>query len=307
MTNLMLLAFMQLVVSTKAGLVNDVRGTANVAQMEMAQPGAPITTGPASYAEILLTPGSFLRLSENGEAVLESVELANVAVRIVKGPAVVEVIEIDKKSPIRVTTGNLTVAIVANGIYRFENGVAAVLEGKLETADSKFAYKKGWEVFYKDAYRARKTGLRAPASLDVYSARRSAEIARINYELAWQANPASWTYADAWAFAPSFGFFTYIPRSNQRSPYGYAYYRMGGVSHSGFSYYGSRSNPAADASNSGGYSAPSNSGAATSSNAAGDSGAGAAAAPTFATPTGGRAPAVDYIGSKNAPVPATAP
>ena len=151
------LMLMQYVVSVKAGLVNHVQGTANVAEMEMASPGRPIRTAANGYVEVLLTPGSFLRIGENSAVVLDGVDLESVSLHLVQGPAVIEVIDIDKNHPIRVTTGKLTTDIVAAGIYKFSDGVATVLDGKLQTP-TKLSYAKGWQVYFQDNYRARKVG-----------------------------------------------------------------------------------------------------------------------------------------------------
>ena len=47
----------QYVVSVKAGLVNHVQGTANVAAMQTVSAGRPIRTGSDGYVEILLAAG----------------------------------------------------------------------------------------------------------------------------------------------------------------------------------------------------------------------------------------------------------
>ena len=55
------------------------------------------------------------------------------------------------------TTGKLTTNIVAAGIYRFEDGVATVLDGKLQTAVSKLCLRRRDGRFsFQDNYRARK-------------------------------------------------------------------------------------------------------------------------------------------------------
>ena len=296
---LVALLLMQYVVSVKAGLVNHVEGTVNVAEMEMAQPGHPIKTGQDGYVEVLLTPGSFLRLGENSSVVLDGVRLESVSLRLLEGPAVIEVIEIDKKYPIKVTTGKLTMNVVAPGIYRFENGVATVIDGKLQTP-TKLAYEKGWQVFFQDNYRARKVGPVQVTSLDVFSQSRSQTIATANYNLASSISP-SYGSDPYWLFAPNIGFYTYIPNRNFHSPYGYLYYGFGGGRVVA-------SRPSSS------YSGNSSGGGTTSfpttpppSNNTGNSGGGGGTAPavTVSTPAGERtAPAV-YIESKSTPVGAT--
>ena len=110
---------MQFIISAKAGLVNAVEGTANVRVQELVPAGSPIQTGPAGRVEILLNPGTYLRLGENSEAVLDSVELTNVQVRIPSGSAVIDCSAVEKGSPIRVTDGAATLWISNPGTYRF--------------------------------------------------------------------------------------------------------------------------------------------------------------------------------------------
>jgi hypothetical protein len=256
-------------------------------------------TGQDGYAEVLLTPGSFLRIGENSSVVLDGVQLESVSLHLVEGPAVIEVIEIDKKYPIKVTTGKLTMNVVAPGIYRFENGVATVIDGKLQTP-TKLAYEKGWQVFFQDNYRARKVGQVRLTSLDVFSQSRSQTIATANFNLASSINPSYGPYDPYWLFAPNIGFYTYIPLRNFHSPYGYLYYGVGGgravVSRPSSSYSG----------NSSGGTTSSPTTPPPSSNTGNSGGGGGAAPPvTVSTPAGERtAPAV-YIESKSTPVGAT--
>ena len=98
---------MQFIISAKAGLVNAVDGTVNVHVQEMVPSGAPIQTGPSGRVEILLNPGTFLRLGEDSQVVLDSVDLADVRVRILSGSAVIECNSVQKDSPITVTDGKI--------------------------------------------------------------------------------------------------------------------------------------------------------------------------------------------------------
>jgi len=288
----------QYVVSVKAGLVNDVQGTANVAVMQTVNVGRPIRTGGDGYVEILLRPGSFLRLGEDSEATLDDADLANVKVTIQHGPALVEAAEINKDHPITITTGNLTTKIRNTGIYRFENGVATVLQGKLQTADSNLTYEKGWQVFYQDNYRARKTGKPLETNLDAYSQSRSGVIAEANLSMVSNlgfAGTAGYSDFDIWLFSPYLRLYTYIPRSDYRSPYGNRYYSVASraPNHS----FSGTDNSAS----SGGSTARTAADNSSSSSAA----ASPAPAPTAATPSGQTSTPAVYIDSKNSPVGAT--
>src|SRR5215470_4644743 len=105
MATLILAFMMQYVVATKAGLVNDVKGLTNVKRMQMVEPLSAVRTGPTGFVELLLTPGAYLRLGSNAEAVLDNTDLTNVEVHLKTGQAVVEVIEMDGQYPIKITTG----------------------------------------------------------------------------------------------------------------------------------------------------------------------------------------------------------
>jgi hypothetical protein len=165
-----------------------------------------------------------LRLDENSEVVLDRVEIADCAVRVTHGAAVVEVIEINKDYPIEVTTGDLTAKVFQKGIYRFEDGKATIIEGKLRTVEGKLAYSKGWQISY---LTAKKIGTVKPSSVDLYSQQRSELIARANATMLNTARTARATWeSDYWLFAPGFGF-TFLPRDSYTSPYGFRYYGVG--------------------------------------------------------------------------------
>jgi hypothetical protein len=293
---------LQYVISVKAGLVNHVQGTANVAMMETVRAGHSIHTGRDGYVEILLRPGSFLRLGEDSEATLDDTDLASVKVTITRGPALVEAAEISKDHPITVTTGNLTTKITNSGIYRFENGVATVLLGKLQTGDSKLTYEKGWQVFFQDNYRARKTNKMLETSLDVYSQSRSATIAEANLSMVSTLSPASYSSFDIWLYSPYLRLYTFIPTSDYRSPYGYRYYGVSGarvVRQNGGSY--STASGTTSSSSGGNTTSPT---PVDNSNNSGGGGA-PAPAPIVSTPAGEPSTPATYVDSKNSAVGAT--
>jgi hypothetical protein len=290
---------LQLVVSVKAGLVNHVQGDVNLKEMETARVNRPIQTGTDGYVEILLRPGSFLRLGETSEAVIDDADLAKVKVTVTRGPAVIEVVEISSEFPITVTTGNLTTKIVSSGIYRFQDGTATVIEGKLQTINPRLTYEKGWQVFFNDNYRARKAAKIQVTSLDVYSQTRSAEIARANYSLASSlSGPSTYSIYDVWLFSQQFGMYTFIPHAGFRSYYGHRYYDVGSRRIARDNGY----NPSSGTSTSTPTpTTPRDNG---NSNSGGNSGT-SAPAPVASTPAGETtAPAV-YIESKSSPVGAT--
>src|SRR5215510_16185719 len=145
MTVLIIIA-LQYIVSAKAGWVNYVDGQVSMQMHQQVAVGMPIETGPRSHAELLLSPGSFLRVGEQSSVVFDSIDLTNIAVRVLKGAAIIEVAEADKHTPIQVATGNLRTVIVSPGLYRFSGDTATVMDGKLRIADSSMTVKKGQQI-----------------------------------------------------------------------------------------------------------------------------------------------------------------
>src|SRR5215475_11495643 len=136
------LLMMQFVVSAKAGLVNYVDGTANVRRQQQVQVGVPVETQSGSHVELLLSPGSFLRIGENSVVIMDSVDLANIVVRVVSGTAIVDSATLNKDYPVHVMTGDVRVLITSPGVYCFSGGSAVVLNGKLRDDASGTTVKK---------------------------------------------------------------------------------------------------------------------------------------------------------------------
>jgi len=218
---------MQFIVSAKAGLVNYVDGHANVHMHEQIPAGKPIETGPRSHIEVLLNPGTFLRVAENSTVVFDSVDLTNIAVRVVSGGAFLEAADIEKRTPIRITTGGLTVSVISPGMYRFYGDTAVVLDGKLRTADSSITVKKGQQTTSNgDRYEKSKIPVSAQSDdLEVWSRQRSFDVAKAN-TLASNGQTGALFYpfssmnGAAWMYSPFLSGFTFIPRNPYSSYWG---------------------------------------------------------------------------------------
>jgi hypothetical protein len=223
-------------ISAKAGLVNYVDGQTNVRLHEQVLEGAPIETQAQGHVEVLLTPGSFLRLGNDSIAVLDSVELDRVAIRLLEGTALIEVGEVDKHTPIRVTSGNLRAMISKRGIYRFSGNTASVIDGKLEIVDQHKTVKKGYQITSNpDSYVANTFINTSNDDLDRWSQSRSAALANAN-ALAYN-DRAAGTYStlgyypywdvyggrSSWIYSSLLGGFTFIPLHGYRSYYGYSF------------------------------------------------------------------------------------
>jgi hypothetical protein len=237
MTSLLLVLMMQgattqFLVSTKAGLVNYVQGSANVKAATSAPAGETISTGPGGAVELLLNPGSYLRMGENTRVVLDRVELYDIAARILEGSMVIESNGFNKDLPLKVTTGDLKMEIIKDGIYLFADGRVVVVDGKIRDADNGLVYTKGYEISNDQGYRTRRVKAFTTA-LELWSQKRDEEISRANLNIARSLRqtknlPVS-SFLDVWLWYPAFGCFIYMPGGRYHSPYGYSYLSAGQV------------------------------------------------------------------------------
>ena len=129
-----LIAFTQnrekFVISAKAGGVNAVTGRASMLPhgngewqqltiKEDLEAGDLVKTGVDGRVEMLLNPGSYLRVGENSEFELSDNSLENLELRLIQGTAIVEVTGADDEDLfIGITTPHTRMSIVRRGLYR---------------------------------------------------------------------------------------------------------------------------------------------------------------------------------------------
>jgi hypothetical protein len=118
-------------ISAKAGGVNYVAGNVKVLrkgddrQQSLTETddlgsGDIVTTGAGGRVEVLLNPGSYMRVDENSEFELTDASLDNLQVRLIRGSAVVEATGSDDvELALKINTPQTEALIVKGGIYRF--------------------------------------------------------------------------------------------------------------------------------------------------------------------------------------------
>jgi len=289
----------QFLVSTKAGLVNYVQGATTVKPATSVRAGEVVATGPQGAVELLLNPGSYLRMGENSKVVLDKVDLYDIAVRIIEGSMVITANGFDKELPLHVTTGNLKMEIIKDGIYLFADGKVVVVDGKIRDAANGLVYGKSYQISDDKGYRAQKVKT-FTTGLELWSQKRDAEIARANLNVAKSLRQTAdipvASLLDVWLWYPGFGGFIYMPGRGYRSPYGYQYRAAGEVYTRGFGGAGGPGNSAANAERGGGF-GNSNSGTSGGggnvggSTAGGYSGGGGGVGPAVASPAPSAPPA----------------
>jgi hypothetical protein len=95
------------------------------------EPGQSITTENGK-AEVLLTPGVFLRVGSNSAVKMISPSLTNTEIGVEEGEASVEVAEIHKQNDIRIDADGATTELLKNGYYDFDaaHNQVRVLDGE---------------------------------------------------------------------------------------------------------------------------------------------------------------------------------
>ena len=128
-------------VSARPGAVNYIEGTAYLNGNALSHAAArtsflnvndTLSTG-SGKAEVLLTPGVFMRLGDNSEIRMISPSLTDTQLEVKGGEVIIEAAGLVKENNIQVIEDGASITIRKNGLYRFTAGnppVAAVLEGK---------------------------------------------------------------------------------------------------------------------------------------------------------------------------------
>jgi hypothetical protein len=215
-----------------SGFVNAVEGEANVHLHERVQTGKPVKTGPGGHVELLLAPGSFLRLDENSAVIVESDFLKDTVLRIVSGTALLESDIVDPELRTRVVVGLRKARIGATGLFRLTSDTASVIDGalqlELEVGNLEHRIGKGRQIAvstngYQESDHSTKEDR---DELDDWSARRSYEVATANFMAQYgDSHPNFFTFqsrlpnAAAWIFSPPLNGFTFIPLRTYESYY----------------------------------------------------------------------------------------
>ncbi|HEY2381508.1 MAG TPA: hypothetical protein VGK48_10060 [Terriglobia bacterium] len=214
--------------SPKAGFVNSIHGDANVKFMDSVRSDQPVTTGPASYAELLLRPGAFMRIDENSSVVFESVSANDIIFHVVSGAALIETDVHDERLPIQVTLGGTKTLIASRGLYRFTSDTAAVIDGTLRIGKNGEAVFTGMQVHMVDkVYDTKDLDEADPTGLDLWSAERAQLLAKANFIADYADSPANFffyltnrSYNAAWVYSPSINGITFMPQLRRESYYG---------------------------------------------------------------------------------------
>ncbi len=256
-------------ISARPGVLNYVEGNVSVNGSKLSSKSTgktflganeTLSTGDGK-AELLLTPGVFLRVGSNSEVRMISPTLTNTAVEVVKGEAMVEAAELVKENDIQVVVHNAKTRLEKIGLYRFradDPPVAQVIEGKasVELGDKKVELGKDRQTVLSADLKSEKFKSKDDqGELYAWSKGRDQYDSAASYSAARSVNANS--YADAglgggwgygfsgfggwggpgWFWNPAFSSYAWLPGDGAFfSPFGYGFYAPGFVGYAPVTY-----------------------------------------------------------------------
>ena len=194
--------------------------------------GQVVATG-NGRAEILLTPGVFLRLGDNSAASMVSPDLARTEVELLKGRADVEVDQLFKQNDLLVKIQGDETRLLKTGLYafNFESGTVRVFDGEASVLpvngqQKPVVVKKGHELAV-NGDREKPTDFDEKTSEDAlynWSSLRSQYLGEANVQLAsaYEGAPA---FAPGWFWDAGLYGYTWLPGYGAFfNPFGYGFY-----------------------------------------------------------------------------------
>jgi|YNPNPStandDraft_1061719.scaffolds.fasta_scaffold03164_7 hypothetical protein len=184
----------------------------------------------AGRAELLLSPGVFLRMGENGELRLVSDRLSDTRLELLSGAILIECAEMIKGNALTVTFRDAAIAIRQDGLYQIDAETAELKvydgEAAVESGAQALRIKRGKALALEGTLAMRKFDTRSGDALYRWGKRRAEYIALANLSSAKSLyDSGARLRASAWYWNPYFGMFTYIPyRGILSSPFGWRYY-----------------------------------------------------------------------------------
>lgn len=187
-------------------------------------------------AEILLTPGVFLRLPENSSVRMISNSLADTRLEIVSGSALIEVGQLLRNNAITIEAHGVEIALPKQGLYRIDADPARLRvydgEARVTAGSGAIDVRRGREVALDaSTLEARNFDAKSTDAFYRWSARRSEYVADANVIAAKTASDSGYGSGFAsggygsWAFNPWFGMFTFLPANGiYWSPFGSPFY-----------------------------------------------------------------------------------
>lgn len=181
-------------------------------------------------AEVLLTPGVFLRLAEGSSFRMLSNKLTDTQVEALSGSVMIEHGEMAKDNQVTLLYKDKTISFLKSGLYRLDadNGTFRVYQGEARvlSGDQSLTAKQAREVQLAAAVlTAEKFDNKIGDEFYRWASRRAGYLALANVSAAKSVHDSGFVMSSGmWRWNPWFGMFTYIPMNGYYSPFGYSYW-----------------------------------------------------------------------------------
>ena len=234
-------AYGQHVISARSGLIHYIEGevflgdkavTQKLGEYPDMKAGEHLRTE-AGRAEVLLTPGVFLRLSENSEIALTANALTDTRIDVVKGSVLLEAGEVSKEHSIEFTVAGSVLEVRKRGVFRIDATTpprVRAFDGEITIADvgRSLAVKEGRQAMLTAVPVVEKFAKDETDAFYRWAGRRSGYLALANISASRrmydQYGNSGWLVG-GWYYNPYFGMFTYVPgRGQYRNAWNHSYY-----------------------------------------------------------------------------------
>lgn len=245
---LLLVAAANLVALPAAAASNAIPGTLNYVEGQVSIDGKPVTTKSVGSvnvkagqyvetsqgrAEILLTPGVFLRIGDSSALRMVVPDLENTRVQLIRGEAIVEATEILKDNNIQIEMGNSITKLTKEGLFDFNasTGLVRVYDGKaiLRIGDQQVNLKKGRQLALAGPFKTTHFNTKTASGEDqlyAFSNLRSEYLAEASIQSAQNIYAAGgWWGGPGWYWDPWWDMYSFIPGDGiWFSPFGWPFF-----------------------------------------------------------------------------------
>lgn len=206
-------------------------GTVNYSEGEVTLHGQTLETG-QGRAEVLLTPGVYLRVGEHSVIKMETAPAGQVKVELVRGETLAEVDQVDKGIVPHLMAKGANVRLDHSGLYLFGDGdlAVAVYHGKLRVEDDgrRIDLHRGQALSLdRAAFKPQKFDPAAPNALYTWSERRAGYASQVSE---WTGESllgldGRQSYSDGWYWNPWYKSWAFVPKGGYiLTPFGYGLY-----------------------------------------------------------------------------------
>jgi hypothetical protein len=207
------------------------------------QPGQSLDTQ-IGKAEILLTPGAFLRLGDTSSITLISPSLTDMEFRLDQGRAMIEIAELHPQNNLMIVQQGDTVRLTKTGLYEFDadSDQVRVYEGEAVVRhvdrDIQVKSKRQVALGANASLKPEKFDTQQADDLYNWSSLRSSYVAEANVDRAQSYAMGNW-YGSGWDWDPYFDTYAYIPGDGVfYSSFGWGFYSPFFVGFAPIGFYG---------------------------------------------------------------------